>query len=106
MEVDLLVHSVCAPIDLRDICLTFPSNPKNMAKARKKKRTHAPNDDAPGKPGQGNRRPKSMVIRMGADDIGPSVTQLARDFRAVMEPDTASRLKVGQSCILWLVADV
>lgn len=35
-----------------------------------------------------------MVIRMGAGDIGPSVTQLAKDFRAVMEPDTASRLKV------------
>ncbi|KAK5367813.1 rRNA-binding ribosome biosynthesis protein [Exophiala xenobiotica] len=64
-----------------------------MAKVRKKKRTHVGNDDAPGKPGQGNRRPKSMVIRMGAVDIGPSVTQLARDFRAVMEPDTASRLK-------------
>lgn len=35
-----------------------------------------------------------MVIRMGAGDIGPSVTQLAKDFRAVMEPDTASRLRV------------
>ncbi|KAI1616689.1 purinergic receptor P2Y, G protein-coupled, 11 [Exophiala viscosa] len=64
-----------------------------MAKARKKKRTHVRSDDDPGKPGQGNRRPKSMVIRMGAGDIGPSVTQLARDFRTVMEPDTASRLK-------------
>jgi len=65
-----------------------------MAKPRKKKRTHVRNEDGPGKPGQGNRRPKSMVIRMGAGDIGPSVTQLAKDFRAVMEPDTASRLKV------------
>ncbi|OAP59228.1 hypothetical protein AYL99_06526 [Fonsecaea erecta] len=64
-----------------------------MAKARKKKRTHVPNNDGPGKPGQANRRPKSMVIRMGAGDVGSSVTQLARDFRAVMEPDTASRLK-------------
>ncbi|KIV79362.1 hypothetical protein PV11_06925 [Exophiala sideris] len=64
-----------------------------MAKARKKKRTHVRSDEAPGRPGQGNRRPKSMVIRMGAGDIGPSVTQLARDFRTVMEPDTASRLK-------------
>ncbi|OAL24445.1 hypothetical protein AYO20_10671 [Fonsecaea nubica] len=64
-----------------------------MAKVRKKKRTHVPDNDAPGKPGQANRRPKSMVIRMGAGDVGSSVTQLARDFRAVMEPDTASRLK-------------
>ncbi|KAL2436330.1 Ribosome biogenesis protein SSF1 [Exophiala dermatitidis] len=64
-----------------------------MAKTRRKKRTHAPNNDVPGKPGQANRRPKSMVIRMGAGDVGPSVTQLARDFRTVMEPDTASRLK-------------
>ncbi|KIX99998.1 uncharacterized protein Z520_04636 [Fonsecaea multimorphosa CBS 102226] len=64
-----------------------------MAKARKKKRTHVPNNDRPGKPGQANRPPKSMVIRMGAGDVGSSVTQLARDFRAVMEPDTASRLK-------------
>ncbi|EHY53669.1 rRNA-binding ribosome biosynthesis protein [Exophiala dermatitidis] len=64
-----------------------------MAKTRRKKRTHVPNNDVPGKPGQANRRPKSMVIRMGAGDVGPSVTQLARDFRTVMEPDTASRLK-------------
>lgn len=66
-----------------------------MAKPRKKKRTQPRKDEVSGKSGQGNRSPKSMVIRMGAGDIGPSVTQLARDFRAVMEPDTASRLKVG-----------
>lgn len=70
-----------------------------MAKTRRKKRTHVPNNDVPGKPGQANRRPKSMVIRMGAGDVGPSVTQLARDFRTVMEPDTASRLKVRSICI-------
>ncbi|KAK6366531.1 rRNA-binding ribosome biosynthesis protein [Exophiala oligosperma] len=64
-----------------------------MAKPRKKKRTQPRKDEVSGKSGQGNRSPKSMVIRMGAGDIGPSVTQLARDFRAVMEPDTASRLK-------------
>ncbi|KIX03227.1 uncharacterized protein Z518_06779 [Rhinocladiella mackenziei CBS 650.93] len=64
-----------------------------MGRVRKKKRTHVPNNDGPGKPGQGNWRPKSMVIRMGAGDIGASVTQLAKDFRAMMEPDTASRLK-------------
>ncbi|KAK5051926.1 hypothetical protein LTR84_002729 [Exophiala bonariae] len=64
-----------------------------MARPRKKKRTHTQIDDGATKPGRGNRRPRSMVIRMGAGDIGPSVTQLAKDFRAVMEPDTASRLK-------------
>ncbi|ERF76268.1 hypothetical protein EPUS_04345 [Endocarpon pusillum Z07020] len=35
-----------------------------------------------------------MVIRMGAGEVGPSITQLAKDVRAMMEPDTASRLKV------------
>lgn len=34
-----------------------------------------------------------MVIRMGAGDVGSSVSQLVQDFRHVMEPDTASRLK-------------
>jgi hypothetical protein len=38
--------------------------------------------------------PKSMVIRMGAGDVGPSISQLTKDVRAMMEPDTASRLKV------------
>lgn len=65
-----------------------------MARPRKKKRTHTQIEDGATKPGRGNRRPRSMVIRMGAGDIGPSVTQLAKDFRAVMEPDTASRLRV------------
>ncbi|KEF60725.1 uncharacterized protein A1O9_02286 [Exophiala aquamarina CBS 119918] len=64
-----------------------------MARPRKKKRTHLSIDDGAGKPSRANRPPRSMVIRMGAGDIGPSVTQLAKDFRAVMEPDTASRLK-------------
>jgi ribosome biogenesis protein SSF1/2 len=74
-----------------------------MAKPRKKKRTHQAGADGPGKGSQGNKRPKNMVIRMGAGDIGPSVTQLARDFRAVMEPDTASRLRVQQDLHLQTV---
>ena len=71
-----------------------------MAKARKKKRTHVQiNSDGhrPGKAGTVNRPPKSMVVRMGAGDVGPSVSQLTRDFRAMMEPDTASRLKERKS---------
>ena len=35
-----------------------------------------------------------MVLRMGAGEVGPSVSQLVKDVRAMMEPNTASRLKV------------
>lgn len=35
-----------------------------------------------------------MVIRMGAGDVGSSVSQLVKDVRSMMEPGTASRLKV------------
>jgi ribosome biogenesis protein SSF1/2 len=68
-----------------------------MAKRRTKKRTHVATNGAingPGRPGGLNRSPKSMVIRMGAGEVGPSISQLAKDVRAMMEPDTASRLKV------------
>ena len=44
--------------------------------------------------GSNHRVPKSMVIRMGAGDIGSSITQLVKDVRLMMEPHTASRLKV------------
>lgn len=59
-----------------------------MAKARVKKRTHVREG-----PGTGKKGPKSMVIRMGAGDVGSSISQLVKDFRLMMEPDTASRLK-------------
>jgi ribosome biogenesis protein SSF1/2 len=68
-----------------------------MAKPRTKKRTHIRVNDAatgPSKTGATNRTPKSMVIRMGAGEVGSSVSQLVKDVRAMMEPDTASRLKV------------
>lgn len=70
-----------------------------MVKRRTKKRTHvqAENPNA-GVQKNGaksmNRSPKSMVIRTGASDVGPSVSQLVKDVRLMMEPDTASRLKV------------
>ena len=38
-----------------------------------------------------------MVIRIGAGEVGPSVSQLVKDVRAVMEPSTASRLKERRS---------
>lgn len=70
-----------------------------MARRRTKKRTHVGARDG-GAPNTGKaieREPKSMVIRMGAGEVGPSVTQLSKDMRQVMEPGTASKLKV---CIL------
>ena len=79
-----------------------------MAKRRVKKRTHVP----PGKAGaQGtkngaasmNRSPKSMVIRIGAGQVGSSMSQLAKDVRSMMEPDTASRLKVCLSFMKMLL---
>ncbi|CAK7271106.1 rRNA-binding ribosome biosynthesis protein [Sporothrix epigloea] len=69
-----------------------------MARRRTKKRTHvAPikaKTAAPITTGNGSARdPKSMVIRIGASEVGSSVSQLASDVRKVMEPGTASRLK-------------
>ncbi|RMD43234.1 hypothetical protein DV735_g1937, partial [Chaetothyriales sp. CBS 134920] len=63
-----------------------------MARPRKKRRTHVPKDDN-GRAGAGGRPPKSMVIRLGAGAVGANCSQLAQDFRRLMEPDTASRLK-------------
>lgn len=74
-----------------------------MAHPRKKRRTQKPgavlNATAEGvsKTNPADRTPKSMVIRMGASDVGPSVTQLVHDMRNVMEPHTASRLKERRS---------
>ena len=38
-----------------------------------------------------------MVIRIGAGEVGPSVSQLVKDVRSIMEPGTASRLKERRS---------
>ena len=69
-----------------------------MAKARVKKRTHLKpqNASAAAKGGAASmtRPPKSMVIRIGAAEVGASVSQLVKDVRQMMEPDTAVRLKV------------
>ncbi|KAI1817455.1 Brix-domain-containing protein [Poronia punctata] len=69
-----------------------------MAKPRTKKRTHvgASNPKHKAAPPTGRsaaQDPKSMVIRIGAGEVGSSVSQLAKDVRSVMEPGTASRLK-------------
>ncbi|KAI9934218.1 hypothetical protein ASPWEDRAFT_109138 [Aspergillus wentii DTO 134E9] len=72
-----------------------------MAKARTKKRTHvrAQNASASAK-GSGssmNKSPKSMVLRVGASQVGSSVSQLVKDVRLMMEPETAVRLKERKS---------
>ena len=55
-------------------------------------------DDGPAhKNNPASRIPKSMVIRMGGNEIGPSASQLVRDMREVMEPHTASRLQERKS---------
>lgn len=68
-----------------------------MAK-RVKKRTHAQPQNmtaqAKGNPGSVSKTPKTMVIRVGASQVGSSVSQLVKDVRHMMEPDTAVRLKV------------
>lgn len=38
-----------------------------------------------------------MVIRIGAGEVGPSISQLVTDVRTMMEPHTASRLKERKS---------
>ncbi|KAL9617104.1 MAG: hypothetical protein Q9160_008094 [Pyrenula sp. 1 TL-2023] len=63
-----------------------------MAKARTKKRTHVREG-----PGARKKGPKSMVVRIGAGEVGSSISQLTKDFRLMMEPDTASRLKERRS---------
>ncbi|KAK3307413.1 Brix domain-containing protein [Chaetomium strumarium] len=68
-----------------------------MAKRRSKRRTHVGANN-PANPAAVNghinpRDPKSMVIRIGAGEVGTSISQLATDVRRVMEPGTASRLK-------------
>ena len=75
-----------------------------MAKRRTKKRTHvgahnpgrtAPTGTQPlNAQLNSNKTPKSMVIRIGAGEVGPSISQLVLDTRKMMEPHTAIKLKV------------
>jgi len=69
-----------------------------MARRRVKRRTHAgterlKNANANQEGHASSRDPKSMVIRIGAGEVGSSVSQLVTDVRKVMEPGTAIRLK-------------
>ena len=61
---------------------------------RRKHRTHkkaAPTEEV----NDGN--PKSFILKHG--QVGSSLAQLVRDLRKVMEPNTASRLKVSGSML-------
>jgi len=64
-----------------------------MAQRHKKKRLRADNSNGSAPKKSGDRKPQSMVIRIGAGEVGPSVSQLVKDLRLVLEPGTASRLK-------------
>ncbi|KAI4120944.1 MAG: hypothetical protein LQ347_006999, partial [Umbilicaria vellea] len=72
-----------------------------MARRRVKKRTHVGANNGPTNSVPANnaasRSPRSMVIRIGAGEVGPSVSQLVKDVRHMMEPGTASRLKERRS---------
>ena len=69
-----------------------------MARKRKN-RTHL-KGGAASAPGTQEGVPKSFVIKHG--QVGTSLTQLVRDVRKVMEPNTASRLRVSLllACLL------
>ncbi|CAD6612060.1 XXYS1_4_G0048460.mRNA.1.CDS.1 [Saccharomyces cerevisiae] len=64
-----------------------------MAKRRQKKRTHAQIT-----PEQERDIPKSMVIRVGQTSLANhSLNQLVKDFRQIMQPHTAIKLKERKS---------
>ncbi|CAI4696500.1 CQS_1a_G0041480.mRNA.1.CDS.1 [Saccharomyces cerevisiae] len=64
-----------------------------MAKRRQKKRTHARIT-----PEQERDIPKSMVIRVGQTSLANhSLNQLVKDFRQIMQPHTAVKLKERKS---------
>ncbi|KAF2023864.1 Brix-domain-containing protein [Setomelanomma holmii] len=63
-----------------------------MARGSSQRKKQSATDKEKAKKPQ-NGQPKSMVIRIGAQEVGGSVSQLVQDVRHVMEPDTAVRLK-------------
>jgi ribosome biogenesis protein SSF1/2 len=59
---------------------------------RRKNRTHLKGTQPSASASSSDNIPKSFVIKHG--HVGTSLTQLTRDIRKVMEPNTATRLKV------------
>ena len=70
---------------------TYLQHQSTMAR-RRKNRTHLKGGTASA-PGTQEGVPKSFVIKHG--QVGTSLAQLVRDVRKVMEPNTASRLRVS-----------
>jgi hypothetical protein len=79
-----------------EFCKLFlpPSSPTvQMAKKRVKKRTHVRTVEN----ASDSKVPKSFVIRSGRtilDPLSSVFSQLVLDFRKIMEPNTASQLRV------------
>ncbi|CAZ85902.1 unnamed protein product [Tuber melanosporum] len=110
MGTDLVLGLSSCPI-FRNFILSTTTNrhpptiKHRMARRRTKKRTHItpvdPTKSATvgGQPlnASASRTPKTMVIRVGASEVGPSISELVRDVRAMMEPYTASRLRERKS---------
>ncbi|KAK9451246.1 Brix domain-containing protein [Limtongia smithiae] len=63
-----------------------------MVKRRQKKRTHIPEQN-PAEAGI----PQSMVLRIGGASVGVSLSQLVQDFRDIMQPHTAVKLRERKS---------
>ncbi|KAL4963574.1 Brix domain-containing protein [Aspergillus stella-maris] len=70
-----------------------------MARKTKSRAPKGPAGPANGKGSASSvsRTPRSMVIRIGGSRVGSSVSQLVKDVRLMMEPDTAVRLKERKS---------
>jgi hypothetical protein len=82
--------------------ISSSSSPPAMAK-RRKNRTHLKGGTASsGAATVDPTVPKSFVIRHG--QVGSSLTQLVRDMRRLMEPHTASRLKVCVLILIYMIA--
>lgn len=80
----------------------FLANGESQARRRHKERTHilsgnpaknAARADIQPLNASASRIPETMVISIGAGEVGPSVRKLARDVRTMMESHTASRLR-------------
>jgi hypothetical protein len=74
------------------------TSPQKIMARRRKNRTHLKGPATPSTSNTTNDgSPKSFIIKHG--QVGSSLTQLVRDMRKVMEPNTASRLKVSPTLI-------
>jgi hypothetical protein len=74
------------------------TSPQKIMARRRKNRTHLKGPATQSTSNTSNDgSPKSFIIKHG--QVGSSLTQLVRDMRKVMEPNTASRLKVSPTLI-------